>query len=84
MRIGMDNCKEIIDLLGDYLDGDLPADRRHAFEGHMNDCPPCLEFLDSIRDTRSLAESLRCEAIPEPVRKSLRAFLDRERKDRSS
>lgn len=80
----MDTCKEIIDLLSDYLDGDLPADRRHAFEDHINDCPPCVEFLDSIRDTRSLAESLRCETIPEPVRKALRAFLDRGRKDRSS
>ena len=74
----MDTCKEILDLLSDYLDGEMPPDRSDAFEHHMEQCPPCLDFLDSVRATRSLASSLRCDEIPEEVQRSLRAFLGRE------
>ncbi len=74
----METCKDIIELLSDYLDGDLPAKTTRAFESHMKGCPPCMDFLDSIRDTRNLASSLRCEAIPEEVKRSLRDFLKRE------
>ncbi len=74
----MDSCKDIVELLSDYLDGDLPPDRQREFETHMRGCPPCVEFLDSMRETKSLAGSVLCDDIPEPVRRALRSFLDRE------
>ena len=78
----METCKDILDLLSEYMEGDLSPERSRAFENHMKRCHPCLDYLDSIRDTSSLAESLRCDEIPDAVKRSLRDFLDRELKDR--
>ncbi|MFQ5876596.1 MAG: anti-sigma factor family protein [Acidobacteriota bacterium] len=74
----MDTCKDIFDLLSDYLDGDLAPERREAFEAHMSQCPPCVEYLDSLRQTQTIARSLRCEQIPGDVQRMLRTFLERE------
>lgn len=76
----MKTCKEIIDLLSEYLDGDLPGEDLGAFEAHMALCPPCVDFLDHLKRTRSLVRSLRCDEVPKDVQRQLRAFLERARK----
>jgi anti-sigma factor RsiW len=48
-------CRELIDFLGDYLDGQLPAEQRGAFELHLGQCPHCATYLDSYRKTIALA-----------------------------
>jgi anti-sigma factor RsiW len=48
-------CRELIDFLGDYLDGQLPAAQRGAFESHLGACPHCANYLDSYRKTIALA-----------------------------
>lgn len=73
----MTTCKEIITLLSDYLEGDMPSARREDFERHMSDCPPCVEFLEDLRKTCSLLGGLRCEEMPQAVQRRLRSFLDR-------
>lgn len=73
----MRSCKEIIDLLSDYLDEGLPPDEQEAFDRHMSACPPCVKFLDDLRTNRQATRALRCDDIPGDVRKALRGFLDR-------
>ncbi len=77
-------CRDVVDLLSDYIDGDLAPEVREDFESHMADCAACLEFLDSLRETRDRVRSLRCEEIPPGVHAAFRAFLDRRRKGRRS
>ncbi len=47
-------CRELIDFLGAYLDGDLPADERAAFDAHLGVCPDCVHYLESYRETLQL------------------------------
>ncbi|HEU4400563.1 MAG TPA: zf-HC2 domain-containing protein [Candidatus Polarisedimenticolia bacterium] len=73
----MKSCKEIVDLLSDYLEGDLPPGELEAFEAHMALCDPCVDFLESLKRTRSLVRGLREEDVPSEVHDQLRSFLDR-------
>ena len=73
----MTTCEEIITLLSDYIEGDMPAGARQDFEEHMADCPPCVAYLEDLKKTRSLLGGLRCEEVPEAVQRRLRSFLDR-------
>jgi len=70
-------CREIIALLSEYIDGSLPAERARALEDHLAICPPCIDFLESLRKTRGAAGTLREEAIPAECRRRLRDFLAR-------
>ena len=47
-------CRELIDFLMEYLDRELPADQRAAFETHLDMCPACVDFLNSYQATRKL------------------------------
>jgi anti-sigma factor RsiW len=48
-------CRELIGFLADYLDGELPEPTRRVFEDHLEDCPPCRDYLASYRTTIALA-----------------------------
>ena len=48
------NCQEFVDFLMDYLSGELPEPQRVEFERHLNDCPPCIVYLDTYKDTVKL------------------------------
>jgi predicted anti-sigma-YlaC factor YlaD len=50
------NCREFVDFLMSYLDGELESDPSRIFEEHMELCPPCLAYLDTYRDTIRLGK----------------------------
>jgi anti-sigma factor RsiW len=60
------NCREFVDFLMEYLDGELPQRQRGVFEGHMEDCPSCVTYLDSYRETVRLGREL-CADPEDPV-----------------
>ena len=67
------NCREFVDFLMEYLDGDLDADAREIFEAHMVECPPCEVYLDTYRETIRLGKCI-CEpdgSLPEDVPEEL-------------
>ncbi len=78
----MPTCKEIIELLSEYVDEGLSEERRRDLDLHMGTCPACVRFLESLQATRDRVRSLRCEEIPPEVQTMLRTFLDRETKGR--
>jgi anti-sigma factor RsiW len=53
-------CRDLIEFVRAYLDGELPTELRRRFEDHIDACPPCLHYLDSYRQTLSLC----AEAFP--------------------
>ena len=68
-------CREIFDLLSDYVDGELAPDMRSLLMNHLEECPPCVRFLRTFEKTRALCrESLMLE-MPDELRTRLRAFL---------
>jgi anti-sigma factor RsiW len=45
------SCKELVELVTDYLEGALPADAHARFEAHLALCPPCVEYVAQIERT---------------------------------
>jgi anti-sigma factor RsiW len=50
-------CRELAELVMDYLDDALPAADRAAFEAHLAECEDCVVYLRSYRDTVRLGKT---------------------------
>jgi anti-sigma factor RsiW len=80
-------CRELIDFLGDYLDGRLEPDRRRCFEDHLRVCRSCVDYLAAYQRTVALGrEALASGAdadvqdVPPALLEAIKASL-RERSD---
>ena len=45
------SCKELVELMTDYLEGALTAADRMRFEAHLAECPWCVEYVAQIERT---------------------------------
>jgi anti-sigma factor RsiW len=68
-------CRQIADLLGDYLDGTLPSHTRQLIDFHIDGCPPCVAFINTYRGTVTAARKLGDVEIPSELKKRLLAVL---------
>jgi anti-sigma factor RsiW len=50
-------CREFIELLDTYLEGEVELDRRQACEMHLSVCESCTAYLDSYRKTIELGKA---------------------------
>lgn len=70
-------CRQVVELVTEYLEGGLDVDERFAFERHVAICPPCRGYLSQLRLITRKAGALSEEDVPEPLRESLlTAFRD--------
>ena len=61
-------CRQIVDLLADYLEGELDDSLGRDVQAHLEVCPECRTFLDQVRTTRSLLGQLpQPEQLPEEL-----------------
>ena len=68
-------CRELVELVTDYLEGALTADRRELFEEHLLRCEDCATYVDQMRRTQRALGALTEESIsPEARDALLRAF----------
>jgi anti-sigma factor RsiW len=74
-------CKEILDKLSDYIDGELDPKICRDLEEHMKDCNPCLLFIDSLKKTITLYKYAAAEPLPKEVHLRLHEYLKKECKD---
>lgn len=73
--------RELVEFLMDYLDGVLPEPQRACFEEHLAECPYCVAYLTTYRETvrigrnvcRGDQESLPAEVPAELVQAILSA-----------
>lgn len=76
-------CREFIDFLMDYLDGELPAGVQAPFEHHLSLCPACDRYLRQYKATviaGKMAFSDLDAAVPDDVPEELiAAILDSRR-----
>jgi anti-sigma factor RsiW len=68
-------CRQIAELLGDYLDGTLPKATQELIDFHIDGCAPCVAFLNTYRGTVSAARKLPDVPIPTELKKRLLAVL---------
>jgi len=72
-------CRQIAELLADYLDGSLPRRTAELLEWHIDGCAPCVAFLNTYRGTIRATRSLRDIEVPGELKTRLLAFLRAER-----
>ncbi|MGH9137902.1 MAG: anti-sigma factor family protein [Acidimicrobiales bacterium] len=57
-------CKELVELLTDYLEGALEPDEVAAVEAHLAECPACVRYLDQMRATIEALGEVPVETLP--------------------
>ena len=75
MKTENPECREMVDLLVDYLDGELSVGTTMDLEKHLKGCDNCLAFLNTYRKAVSLSQKLEYGDIPAELQKRLRDFL---------
>lgn len=68
-------CRQIAELLADYLDGSLPKPTVELIEWHIEGCGPCVAFIKTYRGTVNAAAKLRDVSIPSELRRRLLTVL---------
>lgn len=77
MRRTQPTCREVVELVSDYLGGSLSRRDRRRFERHLSGCDACTAYLRQMRETVRLTGRLQEDDVPEPVRRELvAAFRD--------
>ena len=69
------NCKDSVELLLEYLDGELNADLRAKLEAHLGGCSPCEDFWKSYSATPRLCRKALIAEMPREVATKLTDFL---------
>jgi anti-sigma factor RsiW len=64
-------CRELVELVTDYLEGGLSAHDRSRFEQHLALCEGCVAYMVQMRSTIRLAGTLREEHLQPRVREAL-------------
>lgn len=60
------NCREFVEFLMDYMEGELSPEQRVTFLTHMDQCPPCITYLETYRETVRLEKCI-CDDPEGPV-----------------
>jgi predicted anti-sigma-YlaC factor YlaD len=70
-------CREVVEIVTDYLEGALSPEDHVRFDAHLSGCDGCTSYLDQMRETIRLTGMLTEDQIPEAQRERLRlAFRD--------
>jgi anti-sigma factor RsiW len=70
-------CRELVELVTEYLDGSLAPGERDRFEQHVILCDGCAFHLDQMRTTIAVTGSLTEDSVtPEAQESLLRVFRD--------
>jgi anti-sigma factor RsiW len=73
----MMSCRELVELVTEYVEGTLDADTLASFEEHLTQCPRCVEYVDQFRQTIDAMGHIPPESLsPEVEQELLAAFRD--------
>ena len=70
-------CTDLVGLLADFVEHQLPPGVHADLERHLAKCPRCLAQLKTYESTLSLLRSIKDEDLPQELRCTLKAFLEK-------
>jgi anti-sigma factor RsiW len=73
-------CRELVELVTDYLDDALPVAERMRFESHLAGCAGCDRYVEQIRTTVALTRATRALDERPEISALLTAFRDDRRR----
>lgn len=76
-------CRQIVELVTDYLEGSLSRSQRRRFEAHLAGCPHCSEYLAQMRTTISLTGRLESDDLTPEMREDFAGIYKRWRSEES-
>jgi len=50
------SCRELVELVTEYLEGGLREDAAARFEAHLEACAACVRYLEQVLETVRLVE----------------------------
>ena len=68
-------CKELLDLMNDYVDGDLDREEFDTFRRHLLGCGPCEVVIDNVRHTIGVYKSGHPVEVPDALQQQLSRVL---------
>jgi anti-sigma factor RsiW len=70
-------CQELVELVTDYLEDELPPAERARFEAHLRGCGGCATYVEQIRTTIALTGRVHEDDLSPTTRAGiLAAFRD--------
>jgi anti-sigma factor RsiW len=76
-------CREMVELITDYLEGRMPRATRRRFKAHLAGCEHCSEYLEQMRRTIALTGRLREEDLSAQASEEFAALYRRWRAEAS-
>jgi anti-sigma factor RsiW len=76
-------CREFVDFVMQYLDGELALNQRQHFEAHLAECPDCVRYLEQYRATVAAVNDQASEVpvtIPEDLVQAIVTARDLQRR----
>ncbi len=64
-------CRELVELVTDYLEGAMPAPEARRFEAHLTVCPYCVTYVEQMRQIGGGLGGLADETITPQTRAAL-------------
>ncbi len=68
-------CRELLEQLSRYIDGELEGRERRSLMAHLRRCPCCEEFAESLRRTVALCHEAGKSRLPAGVRARARTRI---------
>ena len=70
-------CREAIDTLYHFLDGELTLERRQEIVVHLHECAPCLDAFDFEAELKAVISRKCRDQVPEALRQRVyRALIE--------
>ena len=70
---GMLTCREMVELVTDYLEGRLDDADRQRFEAHIAECDGCTLYIEQMRMTITALGHIPAESISQEAEEELLA-----------
>jgi predicted anti-sigma-YlaC factor YlaD len=66
-------CRELVELVTEYLDGTLSRRDHARFEAHLRVCRNCTQYVEQFRETVRLTGTLQESDVPQDAAEALLA-----------
>jgi anti-sigma factor RsiW len=72
------NCRDLAELLIDYVAGELPSEQAEHIRRHLAGCRPCVCYIETYQLTIKLTRKLPPVAPPAVLLERLRAAVQQD------